>query len=51
MPQMAPLNWTILFIIFNMIFIIINVINYYSFLYPPKSYNIKKKTNKINWKW
>nr|WLG71237.1 ATP synthase F0 subunit 8 [Rhithrodytes pantaleonii] len=52
MPQMAPMNWLILYILFSMIFLIFNFMNYYSFL-------ISKKTNKknfymkkmLNWKW
>nr|AML26428.1 ATP synthase F0 subunit 8 [Staphylinidae sp. BMNH 1274642] len=52
MPQMSPLNWMSLFITFTIIFIMFNVMNYFSFKYQP----IKKKTTnlnsiKINWKW
>nr|ALO70312.1 ATP synthase F0 subunit 8 [Astenus lyonessius] len=52
MPQMAPLNWLMLFIFFTMIFIMFNFINYYMFMYTPKMSkmnNYMKKT--INWKW
>nr|AML26778.1 ATP synthase F0 subunit 8 [Scarabaeidae sp. BMNH 1274752] len=51
MPQMAPLNWLMLFIYFCMMFIIFNMMNYYLFTYKPNSYFYKKKINKINWKW
>nr|YP_010385248.1 ATP synthase F0 subunit 8 [Anatrichus pygmaeus]UPM51784.1 ATP synthase F0 subunit 8 [Anatrichus pygmaeus] len=53
MPQMAPINWLFLFIMFSMIFIMFNMVNYYSIL--PTSPKIKKmnelKSNSLNWKW
>nr|YP_010397347.1 ATP synthase F0 subunit 8 [Glycyphana fulvistemma]UQJ77454.1 ATP synthase F0 subunit 8 [Glycyphana fulvistemma] len=51
MPQMAPLSWLILFMIFCLTFILFNVLNYYCFLYTPKTSMPKKTTFKINWKW
>nr|AFQ62280.1 ATP synthase F0 subunit 8 [Parocyusa longitarsis] len=51
MPQMAPLNWLMLFMFFIMIYLLFNFINYYSFMYSPKISNFKKINNKINWKW
>uniref|UniRef100_UPI0030FF20C1 ATP synthase F0 subunit 8 n=1 Tax=Panorpa chengi TaxID=757039 RepID=UPI0030FF20C1 len=53
MPQMAPINWLSLFIMFSMTLLLFNMMNYYS--YTPKSTNIKE-INKIsslslNWKW
>nr|ARH55126.1 ATP synthase F0 subunit 8 [Othius laeviusculus] len=51
MPQMAPMNWLILFIMFIIIFMIFNMMNYFSFKYENKFYSIKKKDNKFNWKW
>nr|YP_009995509.1 ATP synthase F0 subunit 8 [Ochthebius viridis]QNP09964.1 ATP synthase F0 subunit 8 [Ochthebius viridis] len=52
MPQMAPMNWLFLFIMFSMIFMLFNSMNYFSFKYD----NIMKKNNiknikKLNWKW
>nr|YP_010546141.1 ATP synthase F0 subunit 8 [Calomera brevipilosa]UYK51607.1 ATP synthase F0 subunit 8 [Calomera brevipilosa] len=52
MPQMAPMNWIILYIMFSVIFILVNFLNYY--IYSIKSPS--KKLNKfmfksINWKW
>nr|AEP27715.1 ATP synthase F0 subunit 8 [Platystomos albinus]ARH54575.1 ATP synthase F0 subunit 8 [Platystomos albinus] len=52
MPQMAPLNWTILFTFFIIIFILFNILNY--FLYTPSSKsNIEsmKLSHKKSWKW
>nr|YP_010239063.1 ATP synthase F0 subunit 8 [Phrosinella nasuta]QTF74297.1 ATP synthase F0 subunit 8 [Phrosinella nasuta] len=54
MPQMAPINWLSLFIVFSIAFMIFNMMNYYLFTPPmPKSsikYNICVK-NSMNWKW
>nr|AXS66442.1 ATP synthase F0 subunit 8 [Staphylinoidea sp. 10 KM-2017] len=51
MPQMAPLNWLTLFIYFSMIFILMNSLNYFSFMYKITSNFKDKKIKKINWKW
>nr|YP_010865984.1 ATP synthase F0 subunit 8 [Panorpa fulvastra]WGT92269.1 ATP synthase F0 subunit 8 [Panorpa fulvastra] len=53
MPQMAPINWLSLFIMFSMTLLLFNIMNYYS--YTPKPNNVKE-VNKIsslssNWKW
>nr|YP_010988591.1 ATP synthase F0 subunit 8 [Pteroptyx malaccae]WOR80735.1 ATP synthase F0 subunit 8 [Pteroptyx malaccae] len=51
MPQMAPLSWLNLFIFFIIIFMLFNVMNYFSLIY--KNNNIKKENKKtiITWKW
>nr|AET13007.1 ATP synthase F0 subunit 8 [Tipula abdominalis] len=53
MPQMAPINWLLLFIIFSITLIIFNTLNYFSFLpSQPKSIHSEKKINSpLNWKW
>nr|YP_006576046.1 ATP synthase F0 subunit 8 [Euspilotus scissus]ACZ58573.1 ATP synthase F0 subunit 8 [Euspilotus scissus] len=51
MPQMAPLNWLGLFFMFFTIFILMNTMNYFSFIYSPSSSTYKKIYTKINWKW
>nr|AND96055.1 ATP synthase F0 subunit 8 [Onthophagus giraffa] len=51
MPQMAPINWLLLLIYFSMIFIMFNVLNYYSFNYNIKFFSFKKKKINLNWKW
>nr|ALO76448.1 ATP synthase F0 subunit 8 [Asthenopholis sp. AST01] len=51
MPQMAPLNWLSLFIIFCMTLLLFNSVNYFSFIYPIKTKTIKKAFSTINWKW
>nr|WKU84150.1 ATP synthase F0 subunit 8 [Serichlamys sp. ECU1] len=53
MPQMAPMNWPILFIMFIMTFIMFNLMNYY--MYLPSNFKIKNFKNlkilSMNWKW
>nr|YP_010730247.1 ATP synthase F0 subunit 8 [Blepharipa latigena]WEG23062.1 ATP synthase F0 subunit 8 [Blepharipa latigena] len=54
MPQMAPINWLSLFIIFIITFLIFNMMNYYLFIpILPKSnlMNNNMKMNSLNWKW
>nr|AMH85581.1 ATP synthase F0 subunit 8 [Cochliomyia macellaria] len=54
MPQMAPIGWLSLFIIFSIAFVIFNVMNYYSYIPTmPKSELVNKtqSTNSLNWKW
>nr|YP_010883362.1 ATP synthase F0 subunit 8 [Rhingia binotata]WIF29688.1 ATP synthase F0 subunit 8 [Rhingia binotata] len=53
MPQMAPISWLSLFLLFSLIFMLFNMMNY--FIYLPttsknKSLN-KILTNSMNWKW
>nr|YP_010290272.1 ATP synthase F0 subunit 8 [Holocerina smilax]ULO26104.1 ATP synthase F0 subunit 8 [Holocerina smilax] len=53
MPQMMPINWVFLFILFILIFFIFNMMNYYIFNFSIS--DSKKKLNmKIKnfiWKW
>nr|AXS65392.1 ATP synthase F0 subunit 8 [Cucujoidea sp. 15 KM-2017] len=51
MPQMAPLSWLTLFFYFTLIFILINIVNYYSFMYYPKKTFLSKNKISIFWKW
>nr|UPX88398.1 ATP synthase F0 subunit 8 [Nephrotoma quadrifaria] len=53
MPQMSPINWLLLFIIFSIILIIFNTLNYFSFLpLTPKTHlTTKKNYTPLNWKW
>nr|UOU85139.1 ATP synthase F0 subunit 8 [Tipula paludosa] len=53
MPQMAPISWLLLFIIFSMTLIIFNTLNYFSFLpsTPKKSQTQKMNNLPLNWKW
>nr|WKU83852.1 ATP synthase F0 subunit 8 [Ceriana willistoni] len=54
MPQMAPISWLSLFILFTFIYILFNVMNY--FIYLPPTPKKSQQLNKIdvipmNWKW
>nr|YP_973131.1 ATP synthase F0 subunit 8 [Trichophthalma punctata]ABH03670.1 ATP synthase F0 subunit 8 [Trichophthalma punctata] len=53
MPQMAPISWLSLFILFWFILSLFSMMNYFSFL--PLSPKIKTKKekfiNSLNWKW
>nr|AXS66573.1 ATP synthase F0 subunit 8 [Tenebrionoidea sp. 17 KM-2017] len=51
MPQMSPLNWLSLMILFILIFIMFNAINYFSFMYHPKTKVIQTTKKMTNWKW
>nr|QHD19768.1 ATP synthase F0 subunit 8 [Rodolia quadrimaculata] len=48
MPQMMPLNWSLLMIYFILIFILINIFLYFNFNYQNKKI---KKTYKTSLKW
>nr|YP_010397502.1 ATP synthase F0 subunit 8 [Pagastia tianmumontana]UQJ73372.1 ATP synthase F0 subunit 8 [Pagastia tianmumontana] len=54
MPQMAPISWLILFIVFTITLILFNILNYYCVL-PKNLMTSEKKsqinTNPLNWKW
>nr|URH16830.1 ATP synthase F0 subunit 8 [Glyptotermes pubescens] len=52
MPQMMPLSWLTLFIMFASTLILFATMNYYS--YTPKTKTSKKseiKKKELNWKW
>nr|AQP28972.1 ATP synthase F0 subunit 8 [Termes rostratus] len=52
MPQMMPMEWTMLYITFLATFLMFNIMNY--FIQSPSSQAKEKKiinTNKTNWKW
>nr|UFZ13362.1 ATP synthase F0 subunit 8 [Ctenochauliodes griseus] len=52
MPQMAPLNWLILFMFFTLTFIIFNMMNYFITNYSsPSSSEINLSNKPLNWKW
>nr|YP_010704163.1 ATP synthase F0 subunit 8 [Ptosima chinensis]WCO87656.1 ATP synthase F0 subunit 8 [Ptosima chinensis] len=52
MPQMAPLNWLILFLIFTATLIIVLAQNYPFTTMESSSQPVMKSTlDKINWKW
>nr|AIR76494.1 ATP synthase F0 subunit 8 [Eozubovskya planicaudata]QOL00819.1 ATP synthase F0 subunit 8 [Zubovskya koeppeni] len=53
MPQMSPLMWFSLFILFSIVLIMFNQMNFFSFK-PNVIENKEKskiKSKKLNWKW
>nr|YP_011010670.1 ATP synthase F0 subunit 8 [Halobates zephyrus]WPW47350.1 ATP synthase F0 subunit 8 [Halobates zephyrus] len=51
MPQMAPLSWLSLMIMFIMMIIVINSMTYFNKNYKIEEKTNNKKMNQINWKW
>uniref|UniRef100_A0AAU7YS58 ATP synthase F0 subunit 8 n=1 Tax=Rhopalus qinlinganus TaxID=3151527 RepID=A0AAU7YS58_9HEMI len=51
MPQMSPLWWEMLYIIFIMMFMIMIIIMYYNKTTELKNNIHNKKINQLNWKW
>nr|AIY61779.1 ATP synthase F0 subunit 8 [Astalotermes sp. TB-2014]QXT44040.1 ATP synthase F0 subunit 8 [Acidnotermes sp. CAM048] len=52
MPQMMPMEWTLLYITFLATFLMFNIMNYFAQT-PYQQYKTKKSihTNKTSWKW
>nr|QNE85651.1 ATP synthase F0 subunit 8 [Poecilobothrus nobilitatus] len=53
MPQMAPLSWLSLYIMFSITLILFCMVNYFIFipLAPKKSKSEKMTKSSFNWKW
>nr|YP_011010189.1 ATP synthase F0 subunit 8 [Halobates micans]WPW46713.1 ATP synthase F0 subunit 8 [Halobates micans]WPW46778.1 ATP synthase F0 subunit 8 [Halobates micans]WPW46804.1 ATP synthase F0 subunit 8 [Halobates micans] len=51
MPQMAPLSWLTLMIMFIIMIIIINSMTYFNKNYKIEESMENKKMNQLNWKW
>nr|YP_002261394.1 ATP synthase F0 subunit 8 [Troglophilus neglectus]ACG59338.1 ATP synthase F0 subunit 8 [Troglophilus neglectus] len=51
MPQMAPLSWFILFMIFSATLIMFCMMNYFISSSTPKSSKHSILINSLNWKW
>nr|URX53372.1 ATP synthase F0 subunit 8 [Glyptotermes sp. 12 AB-2022a] len=52
MPQMMPMSWLMLFIVFSTALVLFSTMNYY--IHNPKNKTTKKnkiKTKNLNWKW
>nr|QOL01040.1 ATP synthase F0 subunit 8 [Phlaeoba antennata] len=52
MPQMSPIMWLSMFILFSMTLILFNQMNFFSYK-PNKIKTFKKSMSKMNliWKW
>nr|YP_010994960.1 ATP synthase F0 subunit 8 [Cletus schmidti]WOZ13968.1 ATP synthase F0 subunit 8 [Cletus schmidti] len=52
MPQMSPLWWEILFLVFIMSFMLMNMIIFYNKKMTPSQKSIEMiKVNQFKWKW
>nr|WPW47389.1 ATP synthase F0 subunit 8 [Asclepios apicalis] len=51
MPQMAPLSWLSLMIMFIMMIISINSLMYFNKKYLAKKNIMSKSEKNMNWKW
>nr|ARH54029.1 ATP synthase F0 subunit 8 [Tomoxia bucephala] len=51
MPQMAPLSWTLLMIMFIVTLMIFSSLNFYSFNYSSNHSSLSIKKKNMNWKW
>nr|WAX39223.1 ATP synthase F0 subunit 8 [Anaplecta sp. 8 ZQW-2020] len=53
MPQMMPLSWFMLFVMFAATFILFNIMSYFNFNICPHNENKTQKQKKLtfNWKW
>nr|UDF83720.1 ATP synthase F0 subunit 8 [Vermiophis taishanensis] len=53
MPQMAPIKWLFLFIMFILTLILYNILNYFFLIKLPSlsMYKSKLLKNSLNWKW
>nr|QLY90113.1 ATP synthase F0 subunit 8 [Micromorphus albipes] len=53
MPQMAPLSWLSLYIIFSSVLMMFCIMNYYMFIISPEksASNKLKSPHSFYWKW
>nr|YP_009937440.1 ATP synthase F0 subunit 8 [Trigonopterus porg]QNT26963.1 ATP synthase F0 subunit 8 [Trigonopterus porg] len=51
MPQMAPINWTLLYIFITTLFFVTIVINYFLFIYKPLHLPLNKTVKSTSWQW
>nr|YP_010946599.1 ATP synthase F0 subunit 8 [Margattea spinosa]WGO57317.1 ATP synthase F0 subunit 8 [Margattea spinosa] len=51
MPQMMPLNWLFLFMLFMLTLLMFNILNYFQPVPTPLSTMLHMKTTVYMWKW
>nr|YP_010878885.1 ATP synthase F0 subunit 8 [Cantonius szechuanensis]WHE42524.1 ATP synthase F0 subunit 8 [Cantonius szechuanensis] len=52
MPQMAPMSWIVLFMLFSITFMVFIIMNYFVSLKTPSNILLISKTSSIKtWKW
>nr|AYE40948.1 ATP synthase F0 subunit 8 [Idioscopus sp. 'myrica']WEP24787.1 ATP synthase F0 subunit 8 [Idioscopus sp. 'myrica'] len=50
MPQMSPMWWLTLMLMFNLLYLMMNTILYFNYKVKNKNQILMKKS-KMNWKW
>nr|AOY39971.1 ATP synthase F0 subunit 8 [Scolytinae sp. BMNH 1040118] len=51
MPQMAPMNWMLLYSLFSVMLLMTMTIMFFQFLQTSPYTENKKKSIQTNWKW
>nr|YP_009937388.1 ATP synthase F0 subunit 8 [Trigonopterus triradiatus]QNT26885.1 ATP synthase F0 subunit 8 [Trigonopterus triradiatus] len=51
MPQMAPLNWTLLYLVITSLFMTILIMKFFLFLHTPKKKKLEIFSKSLFWKW
>nr|QGA73993.1 ATP synthase F0 subunit 8 [Cryptocephalus flavolimbatus] len=51
MPQMAPINWLTLFILFSIYMLMFSSMNYFFFIKTPVKIYSSGKKKSTNWLW
>nr|QXP99389.1 ATP synthase F0 subunit 8 [Eoscarta assimilis] len=51
MPQMAPMSWMILFLMFINSYLIMNMMIYFFYKFKNMNLNKNNSINQMNWKW
>nr|ALO77034.1 ATP synthase F0 subunit 8 [Cryptocephalus sp. CRY01] len=51
MPQMAPLNWVTLFIMFSIYVMVFSSMNYFFYMKSPLKSIVNNKKTSHNWSW
>nr|QNT26898.1 ATP synthase F0 subunit 8 [Trigonopterus ancora] len=50
MPQMAPISWTLMYIIIIFLYLVLAILNFYMFLYKNQSSSFKNMRKSKFWK-
>nr|UJG45569.1 ATP synthase F0 subunit 8 [Caenis horaria] len=54
MPQMAPISWLTLFLLFSILYLLYAILNYFSAVPCPQETSVSSSnlvTTPYNWKW
>nr|AOY40023.1 ATP synthase F0 subunit 8 [Scolytinae sp. BMNH 1040327] len=51
MPQMAPMNWLSMYLVFSTLFLLMMVISFFQLNYKNNPFKSNKQSIKPSWKW